>query len=204
VILSAKQHFRGDFQSLASEHPDQPKVAVVFRKRVFPLHMWSRRRIPRPRFRISTSNLASLEKHGKMMTVTHGRSRYTRGCRCNICVTAERQYQRDRYRRRHALPVDPPDPPKLNVVDSRPVSSYDGSVVAAVRDELNAAPAAAERPGLTAVALALAAILDDPQHVAVQPAAARQLVAILGTLSKRTQRRGKLAVVREMADTGAR
>jgi hypothetical protein len=47
-------------------------------------------------------------------------------------------------------------------------------------------------------ALALAAILDDPQHVAVQPAAARQLVAILGTLSKRTQRRGKLAVVKSV------
>jgi hypothetical protein len=47
-------------------------------------------------------------------------------------------------------------------------------------------------------ALALAAILDDPQHVAVQPAAARQLVAILGALSKRTQRRKKLALVESM------
>jgi hypothetical protein len=35
-------------------------------------------------------------------------------------------------------------------------------VVAAVRAELNAAPAAAERPGLAAAPLALAAILDDP------------------------------------------
>ena len=45
-----------------------------------------------------------------------------------------------------------------------------------------AAAAAVERPGLTSVALALAEILDDPRHVASQPAAARQLVAILGTL----------------------
>jgi hypothetical protein len=37
-------------------------------------------------------------------------------------------------------------------------------VVAAVRAELNAAPAAAERPGLAAVALALAAILDDAKQ----------------------------------------
>jgi hypothetical protein len=74
-------------------------------------------------------------------------------------------------------------------------------VVAAVRAELDGAPAAAERPGLAAAALALAAILDDPQHVAVQPAAARQLVGILGTLSKRTQRRGKLAVVKSMTTT---
>jgi hypothetical protein len=138
------------------------------------------------------------------MTVTHGRSRYTRGCRCNICITAERQYQRDRYRRRRGLPVDPPDPPKLKVVDSPPVSSHDGSVVAAVRAELGASAAAAERPGVTAVALALAAILDDSKHVPAQPAAARQLVAILSTLSKRGQRRGKLAVVKSMTASNQR
>jgi hypothetical protein len=67
-----------------------------------------------------------------------------------------------------------------------------------VRAELTASAAAAERPGLTAVALALAEILDDPQHVATRPAAARQLVAILGTLSKRAQRCGKLALVKSM------
>jgi hypothetical protein len=130
------------------------------------------------------------------MGLEHGRTRYARGCRCGICKAAERDYQRDRYRRRRGLPVETPDQP--TVVDAQPVSSRDGGVVAAVRDELSAAPAAVERPGLTAVALALAAILDDPQHVATQPAAARQLVAVLGTLSKRTQRRGKLAVVKLM------
>jgi hypothetical protein len=130
------------------------------------------------------------------MTLEHGRTRNTRGCRCDLCKAAEREYQRNHYRRQRGLPVDPPDPPNLNVVESRWISSYDGSVVAAVRAELGAA--AAERPGLAAAALALAAILDEPQHVAVQPAAARQLVAILGTLSKRTQRRGKLAVDKSM------
>ena len=113
-------------------------------------------------------------------------------------AAAERDNQRNRYRRQRGLAVDPPDPPKLNGVESQPIASCDGSVVAAVRDELGTAPAAAERPGLAAAALALAAILDDPQHVAVQPAAARQLVAILGTLAKRAQRRGKLAVVKSM------
>jgi hypothetical protein len=132
------------------------------------------------------------------MALKHGLTRYTRGRRCNDCKAVERDYQRNRHRRQHGLSVDSPDPPKLNVVDPQPISSSDGSVVAAVRDELDAAPAAAERPGLTALALALAAILYDPQHVAVQPAAARQLVALLGTLSKRMQRRGKLAVVKSM------
>ena len=138
---------------------------------------------------------------GATMPITHGRSRYIRGCRCNVCITAERQYQRERYRRQRGLPVDPPDPPRVNVISSPTVSSHDGSVVAAVRAELDGAPAAVERPGLGATALALAAILDDPQHVRVQPAAARQLVAILGTLSKRTQRHGKLAAVKSMTTT---
>jgi hypothetical protein len=75
---------------------------------------------------------------------------------------------------------------------------------ATVRAELGAAPAAAEGPGLAAAALALAAILDEPKHVATQPAAAHQLVAILSTLSKQTQRRGKLAVVKSMTGTGQR
>ena len=132
------------------------------------------------------------------MTLEHGRTRYARGCRCDVCRSAERDYQRNRYRRQHGLPVEPPDPPEPNGVYSHLVSPPGGCVVTAVHAELDVAPAAAERPGLTAVALALAAILDDPRHVAVQPAAARQLVAILGALSKRTQRGGKLAVVKAM------
>ena len=136
------------------------------------------------------------------MTLEHGRTRYTRGCRCEVCKAAERDYQRNRYRRQRGLPVGSPDSSTLNVVESQPIESHGCSVVAGVRAELDAAPAAVERPGLTAVALALAAILDDPQHVAVRPAAARQLVAILDTLSKRTQRRGKLAVVKSMTENG--
>lgn len=123
------------------------------------------------------------------MSIEHGRTRYGRGCRCNVCKAAERDYQRNRYRRR-GLPIDPPAPWKPTVIESPPISSSDGSVVAAVRAELDATPSAVARPGLAAVALALAAILDDARHVATQPAAARQLVAILDTLSKRTQRGG--------------
>ena len=130
----------------------------------------------------------------------HGRTRYTRGCRCAVCKAAERDYQRDRYRRQRGLPHDPPNPPRLNVINSPPFSSHDGSVVAAVRAELDGAPAAAERPGLAAVALALAEILDDPRHVATQPAAARQLVAILGVLSRRSRRREALTAVRAMTE----
>lgn len=110
------------------------------------------------------------------MTLEHGRARYTRGCRCAVCEAAERDYRRDRYRRQSGLPVGSPDSSTLNVVDSQPIESQRCSVVAGVRAELDAAPAAVERPGLAAVAMALAPILDDARHVATQPAAARQRV----------------------------
>jgi hypothetical protein len=55
------------------------------------------------------------------MTLEHGCTRYTRGCRCAVCKAAERDYQRNRYRRQRGLPVDTPDPPKLNVVESQPI-----------------------------------------------------------------------------------
>lgn len=54
------------------------------------------------------------------------------------------------------------EPPALSVVTVQPDSSRD-AVVAAVRAEFEAAPAAAERPGLSAAALALARILDNPR-----------------------------------------
>jgi len=57
------------------------------------------------------------------------------------------------------------DHAKLNVVEPRRIPSHDGFAVASVRDEVNGAPAAVERRGLTAVALALAEILDDPRNV---------------------------------------
>jgi hypothetical protein len=132
------------------------------------------------------------------MTLTHGRTRYTRGCRCNVCKAAERDYQRNRYRRRRGLPVDPPDHPAPAAL-SAASPPRDGPAVVAVQAELDAGALAAERPGLAAVALALAAILDNPKHIPTQPAAARQLVAILDQLSKRTHRGGRLAVVRAMS-----
>ncbi len=136
------------------------------------------------------------------MTLEHGRTRYTRGCRCEVCKAAERDYQRNRYQRQRGLAADDAaDTPGLvltAVTGSDADSSGDGPVVAGVQAELDAASAAAERPGLAAIALALAAILDEPKHVAAQPAAARQLVAVLNTLAKRISRRGKLALVKSM------
>lgn len=78
-----------------------------------------------------------------------------------------------------------------------------GRVELGVEAEIRALAQAEARPGLAAIALALARITDNPGAVSHQPAAARQLAAILGTLSKPTQRRGKLAVVKSMTNQRA-
>jgi hypothetical protein len=68
-----------------------------------------------------------------------------------------------------------------------------------VRPPTHAAkPTAASGVGVVATCRASNALICASHHVAVQPAAARQLVAILGTLSKRTERHGKLALVKSM------
>jgi hypothetical protein len=54
----------------------------------------------------------------RFMTFDHDRSRYARGCRGNVCKAAERDYQRNRYRRRHGLPVDPPHQWRMSVVSA--------------------------------------------------------------------------------------
>jgi hypothetical protein len=74
-----------------------------------------------------------------------------------VCKAAERDYQRARYRRQHGLPIDnATDSPVLTMVAGSDADSpADGPVLAAVRTELDSAPAAAERPGLAAVAVLL-------------------------------------------------
>ena len=177
--------------------PGQPPV--LFANGILGFTCEAARRIPRARFRITTSDLASSNNTGEMMTVTHGRSRYTRGCRCNDCITAERDYQRNRYRRRRGLPLDPPDHPPLKVVSSEGLREA-GPVESAVQAELHTLDAASDRPGLAQAALALARILDNPKAINQQPAAAKVLAGLLGELRKGSaqRRRGNLALVKSM------
>ena len=107
-------------------------------------------------------------------------SRYTQGCRCVDCVEAHKLYQRDYRRQRKASGAVTPR--ASVIVESAQVQ---------------------ERPGLAQTALTLARILDNPRAVSSQPAAARQLVAILSMLSRRSHRRAKLGVVKSMTE-GAR
>lgn len=71
-------------------------------------------------------------------------------------------------------------------------------MVAAVRAQLDDSAAAAERPGLAAIAIALAAVLDNQSAVPQHASAAHRLVEVLGALSKVSARRGRLSLVRGM------
>jgi hypothetical protein len=105
------------------------------------------------------------------MTLDHGRTRYTRGRRCHVCKTAERDYQRNRYRRRRGLPVDWPEGPPL-IVASADGQGEAGPVESAVQAALHSLNAGKDRPGLVQIALALARIMDNPQALSSQPPAA--------------------------------
>lgn len=123
-----------------------------------------------------------------MTTTDHGRSRYRRGCRCDVCRQANREYQRDhRAKQLQAVPTPEPDFAEVGT-----------PVVDAVQAEIDASSIARQRPGLAAIALAMARILDNPHAIPQQPAAAARLVELLSKLSKGTQPRGKLAAVQAM------
>jgi hypothetical protein len=63
--------------------------------------------------------------------------------------------------------------------------------------------AAETRPGLVAIALAMARILDSSRAVSAQPAAAKVLVTVVDTLRKAGPgRRGNLAMVKSMTKKG--
>lgn len=75
-----------------------------------------------------------------------------------------------------------------------------GAVVAAVQAQLDGTAAAQERPGLAAIAVRLAEVLDNQSAIPQHAAAAHRLVEILGTLSKSSMRRTRLSMVRSMTE----
>lgn len=76
-----------------------------------------------------------------------------------------------------------------------------GAVELAVRAELAGMGDLSGWQGLAAGTIAMARILDHPGAVTTQPAALRQLAAVLETLHRSVApRRGRLAVVQEMTD----
>lgn len=123
----------------------------------------------------------------------HGRrARYNAGCRCGACRQANREHSR--RRRSNRITAVPAAPAEV----SPPAEFLDGRVTEAVRAELAHTTAAQDRPGLYAIAIRLAQLLDRDDAVPQFSAAAHRLTEILTTLAKSANRRGRLAAVRSM------
>ena len=118
-------------------------------------------------------------------------SRYSQGCRCADCTEAHRLRAID-YRTRK------------EESESLPAQTAPGQVETAIAVEIAGLASAEARPGLVAIAAAMARLLDDPRAKTPKPAAAKTLVAVLETLHKGAAqgRRGNLAVVRTMTEKG--
>lgn len=122
----------------------------------------------------------------------HGRSRYNAGCRCGECRTANRDHQRKR-RSKYLSPVPAGDP-------SPPVEFIDGPVTLAVRAQLAGLPAAEDRPGLVAIAIRLAQLMDTQSAVPQFSAAAKVLSEIITGLTRQSRHPGRLTAVRSLTE----
>ncbi len=134
------------------------------------------------------------------MAAKHGtRRRYIEGCHCEDCTAANIAYQ---HQWRQCRTCGEPTTPNITVSLS-PVTP--GPVGAGVQPEIGGLAAAA-RPGLAAMALSLAQIMDDPKARNQQPAAAKVLSALFDKLHRAGAqgRRGNLTVVRAMTATDER
>jgi hypothetical protein len=138
---------------------------------------------------------------------------YKAGCRSDQCKRAAADARRERRRReREAIgefaasdirtrlvSIPTGDASTSGNVAPAPATHAEDSCVAAVLEEISAL----ERPrsGLVAVAVAMAAVLDNPRATSSKPPAAGRLVQVLEKLrSSSPSSRGKLALVRQMTD----
>lgn len=151
-----------------------------------------------------------------MSNKEHGtRGRYKDGCRCDECKCAESGYQRELKQRKQAadtrggnsgvkqvrlaaVPSNPATSGNTAVhVYARASESAGGTAEAAVREEISSLTN--PRPGLVAVAVEMARVLDDPRATTSKAPAAGRLVEVLERLRKGADtRKSKLASVRAM------
>lgn len=133
------------------------------------------------------------------MAAEHGsRTRYNAGCRCDACKKASRDYDKMRRQRMLASKHGPSAvttlPTSANADDREP-----GPNEAAVLAEIAGLSTAASHPGLVAVAIRNAQVLDSPLAIAQVPSSSKVLMEALEKLRKGSDSRaGKLAAVRQM------
>lgn len=69
-----------------------------------------------------------------------------------------------------------------------------------MRAQLEHLPSAQERPGIYAVALQLAAVLDNQTAIPQHASAARVLTEIIMSLTRQSRRPGRLTAVRSLTE----
>jgi hypothetical protein len=144
----------------------------------------------------------------KIMAARHGsRTLYGRGCRCQRCADANREYQHE-YKRRKAARVTPTADDTVRELRIPPLPGEQpagvGRVEAAVFQEISGLSSRAVRPGLTQLALSLARTVDDECAVAQRAANGRMLFEVLERLRKTSAAtEGRLASVRHLANRQA-
>lgn len=135
----------------------------------------------------------------------HGtRTRFNKGCTdgpdgtaCDPCKKANREYFKQYGQNKKAKNIGTvTNLPSANQTDPAGVI---GPCEQAVIDALQGVPAAERRPDLVASARAMARLQDNPLFAAQQTAAARQQREIMAELMKGTERKGRLAAVRQMS-----
>lgn len=149
----------------------------------------------------------------------HGRPRYQKGCgcddcvkagidapcRCPTCVSANRDYSK-RHARLHTI-YGGKDGRVAPATARKPERDPEKLVETQVRAELTLLPRSAQMPGMSATALAMARVLDDPTAGPQHPGAAGQLRAIMKEIrassSAAAGGKSKLQLVREGGASGA-
>jgi hypothetical protein len=119
-------------------------------------------------------------------------------CTRNASTSGDTANKANGETRPHSAPVVVTQLPPAELQAAGP-----GPVEAATQQEINGLTAQT-RPGLVAIALAMARILDSAKVASAQPAAAKVLASALDTLHRASAqgRRGNLALVRTMTQKG--
>lgn len=134
------------------------------------------------------------------MASQHGtRTSYNKGCRCDDCKQAARDYNKARGQAMRAEKHSSPTVARLH--EAKSVATGDpGRVEAGVMAEIGELSTAGSRQGLVEIAIALARVLDSPLAIAQHPSAAHRLSETLDKLRKGADgRSGRLAAVRQMS-----
>lgn len=129
--------------------------------------------------------------------VTHNRSGWRQGCRCGVCRADHREANKERRRKKR-------EEHKNAIIAEKERHEYQlkhHRYSLMVAEQLDSLDAVASNPGIAAICLKMAAILDDDTATPQQPAAAARLLDALKELGVRPKQASqKLADVRNMVN----